>query len=430
MKNKATKPFPKKEPTPQKKIPLTLEQALDSIWNDPATSEAFSDQLLHSYFKWIDTILVRFVKDHFAPRPTWVGKPFQREDAMFFMTSLRDLSRTFTTARDRSLPRYFEQAKYRSSYFLFFLPLHASKFLSLLLTGKEPIQTLLQKWLRGEKIRIGDFGAGPATATLAFHFFLNHVEHVVRSKTDEKFPVGEIEWCLYDLDSTIMNDGLKLIEKSFKDSTLFKRSKYTILRTNWVDAVRSSGEFDLSFFGNVLNEAPEFRERMESALLDNFPKHARILFVEPATAENSSRIVQLRQHYLEQYPEDVRIFGPCLHQETCPLSRGRDWCHFSIPLEIDSKWFRFFTQGLHQTQFEWVKMSYLWIGHKSLADKKIIQQAKKYALVVSDPIKNLRGPGSQNQFVLICQPEEVARLPVKFHQKLRRGDLISKDKIR
>jgi|GEM_PF-2932424 len=391
------------------------------------TDPLFTDRVLHRYFKWIDKTLAPFVKDHFAPNKSWVGKPFTREDAMFFMTSLRDLSRTFTTGRERTLPRYFEQKKYRSSYMLFFLPLHASKFISVLLSGHEPMESLLFDWTRGEKIVLGDFGSGPLTASIALHFYLSEFEKEFRQKFSEPFPLGELEWNLVDLDKTVIEDGLALVRASFKEEIILKRSKYIVRRENWGAALTDRKAYHLSMFGNVLNEAPQFREAHERALLTGFPYHERTLFVEPATENNSHRLIQVRQRMLEEFKGDVRIFGPCLHYELCPLRSGRDWCHFSIPLEIESKWYKFFTYGLHHTHFEWVKMSYLWLGNAKFKSTRNLELAKEHTLVVSDPI--FENESRKESFVLLCEPERARKYRLGPGQKLHRGDVITKISI-
>jgi hypothetical protein len=131
----------------------------------------------------------------------------------------------------------------------------------------------------------------------------------------------------------------------------------------------------------------------------------------------------LEAEIVEKNPSS--IWGPCLHAEKCPLAEGRDWCHFSVPVQIPGQWFRQISEGL-SSERQWVKFSYLWLSSQ---DRRAPLPSREVRLVVSDPLRPHSGPESQKtrgqtEFVLLCEPERPGRLAVPRGQKLRRGDLV------
>jgi hypothetical protein len=81
---------------------------------------------LHIPAAWgwfFDEIIPAYVKQHYSPNASWKEKPFTRQDAMFFIKGIRELSDRFTEDHESSSEDYFGHPRFRSSYLLYFLPL-------------------------------------------------------------------------------------------------------------------------------------------------------------------------------------------------------------------------------------------------------------------------------------------------------------------
>ena len=71
---------------------------------------------------WLDESITSFVKRSYSPKEKWKDRPFSREDAAFFYKGVEELSDLFTQDRPKTLPDYFAHPRFRSAYFLYFLP--------------------------------------------------------------------------------------------------------------------------------------------------------------------------------------------------------------------------------------------------------------------------------------------------------------------
>ncbi len=149
--------------------------------------------------------------------------------------------------------------------------------------------------------------------------------------------------------------------------------------------------------------------------------------VEPAARKPSQLLSSIRDELIEaglilstkdpsNSTHPIGIWGPCLHAQKCPLSEGRDWCHFSTPVEIPGKWFQFFSQAMGSER-QWVKFAYLWIASQAFPAP---QPDPRVRLVVSDPLNR----NASQSTVLTCEPEKPGRVTLSSKQKVHRGDLI------
>jgi hypothetical protein len=379
---------------------------------------------------WVDEAIPAWVKKQYSPRESWKNKPFTKEDAQFFSRGIEELSDLFTEERSRNIPAYFQHAKFRSSYLLYFLPLQAAKFLTLFDLHPEALEAALAHGRKAGVLRLADLGAGPGTASLAFLLKLLSLP----LKTGEELPPIELEWL--DTNGSVMEDGKELaLQIASHFSRL--RGKVTV-RTHvasWWEAPQLlTGETSLMLLGHVLNEAkgpdrglPQQAgawERLWGSLIRERARGGGVLFVEPAARVASQMLSQLRDHLFESELVEGTprsIWGPCLHAGRCPMAEGRDWCHFSVPTRIPGQWFREFSKGLGSER-QWVKFSYLWMAS---ADAPAPQPDAKMRRVISDPLSGGAGrPGSGASSVLICEPEQPARHPVSERQPLWRGDLV------
>jgi hypothetical protein len=406
------------EPAPQplivKKLPLPLAQ-FPSPW-----------------VWFFDEAVPQHVKMNYSPRESWKNKPFEKTDVSFFSKGVRELSDLFTESRVQNMPAYFRHPKYRSSYLLYFLCLQASKFLSLYQLHPDAIRAALDHAKANEGVlRIADLGSGPGTASLAF------LLHILDSSKElpGAFPTSiEFDW--YDLDRSVLADGVALVEVlSSHFPKLRGKVKVKTYASPWSDVVRKSREkeskpYSLILLGHVLNEKPSHNGPSAPEIPPSWPElleiaqGAGILVVEPASSRTSQNLSRLRDQLLETslIPKTPRSFwGPCLHAERCPLASGRDWCHFSVPVQIPGKWFKEFSKTLGSER-NWLKFSYLWISSPTHPAPE-----PGFALrrVVSDPFYDKNSPEGRGETVLLCEPQRVYRLTQPVSSQLLRGDLIS-----
>lgn len=378
------------------------------------------------WLDFFDTAVPAYVKQRYSPDARWKDKPFAKADARFFVRGIQELSDRFTEGRAqaRAMQSYFEHERFRSSYLLYFLPLQAKKFLTLF----EQYAAALAPLERAKEIRIADFGAGPATASLAFLLWLSQ-----RPQIPERIV---LEWV--DTQAAILKDATELV-RVFTELVPRFRDRITV-RThvrNWwecTDLIETGAPLDLALFGNVLNEGmaqgPRVTDFWKRLLARG--QSAGTLWVEPADRGSSQLISRLRDAALAEgwvFPPQAAsdgtagasaIWGPCLHAGKCPLAEGRDWCHTSVRAEIQGTWFRDFSIGLGSLR-EWVKYSYLWFaGHGHPAQHP--GPTPPYYRVVSDPLDDGRS--------LLCVPEAPLKAKVADRSQRdprksgpRRGDL-------
>jgi len=369
------------------------------------------------WLKLVDEIIPTYVKDRYSPKESWKGKPFSKTDGSFFSRGILELSALFTDERPAKLPDYFAHPKSRSSYLLYFLPLQAAKFLTVIGLHEKAALAALEHGRKAGVLRIADLGAGPATASIAFLLWLS----------DHKDLPTKIEIDAYDTNGTILQDGGAIIAKIVESVPSFQgRVEFHAVREPWWNAARSPKDYSLVIAGNVLNETSLTNPKAYASLktiLDRaaHSKGGGMLFLEPASRKPSQLLSQIRDRFLvtdEEHPKlTYGIWGPCPHLGLCPLAHGRDWCHFSTHVDVPGVWFQFFSKALGSER-HWIKYSYVWFG----AGAPSRLDMKKSRLVISDPITMKSG----DKTILLCEPKEAGRRIFKgFVKNLPlRGDIV------
>ncbi len=371
---------------------------------------------------FVDEALPTWVKKKYSPKESWKDKPFSKEDSHFFFRGIEELSLLFTEERSKNLPPYFQHPKYRSSYLLYFLPLEAAKFSSLFQIHSGAVEAALEYAEEKQEgvLRVADFGAGPGTASLSLLLLL-----IDLYRSSEKEP-PQIEFYWFDTNREIMEDGKALV-KELEESFGILRGKikiHSFVQPWWKAPANLPESLALSFLGHVLNESSRTPEQATEFFWENLMRRSKgggVLWVEPAARQSSQMLSQLRDSFferglIEQRPE--RVWGPCLHAGLCPLSEGRDWCHFSIPTHIPGKWFKAFSEGLGSER-QWVKFSYLWLAAVEYPSRPSKPRLRR---VVSDPMPILQGQSSKQ--ILLCEPEQVGRMSVGVRSQIWRGDIV------
>jgi hypothetical protein len=365
----------------------------------------------------IDEAIPTWVKKHYSPRESWKEKPFSKEDAHFFFKGIEELSDLFTEERPKGMPPYFQHPKYRSAYLLYFFPLQAAKFLTLYQMYPKAIEAAFESGRKTGVIRIADLGSGPGTASLSLLLVLLNQ----KLKLGESLPRVELHW--FDTNESIMEDGRVLAEQlAASFPKLRGKVEVKTYTTPWWRAARHLPEnLSLVLIGHLLNESMAPQSELDSfwQSLAQKAQGGGILLVEPAARKPAQILASLRNslfdsEVIERTP--TRIWGPCLHAEACPLTDGRDWCHFSIPIQIPGKWFKGFSEGLGSER-HWVKFTYVWIASEEYPAP---QPHPRLRRVISDPLNQGLKPA-----VLLCEPETPRKWPIHPKDEIWRGDLIT-----
>ena len=353
---------------------------------------------------FIDEWIPHWVKKNYSQKEIWKNKPFSQTDAAFFSRGVKELSTLFTQERSRALASYFQHAKYRSSYLLYFMPLQMAKFLTLFQIHSQAIDACLHHGSQQRTLRIADLGSGPGTASLSFLLLL-------LEKNLSEIPPIEFFW--FDLNTTIMQDGKKLAEAlASQFPKLRGKVKIYTQPGPWWEATQTLKPTSLIFLGNVLNESGLPRNTSFWTPLLDQAQGGGMLFLEPAHKSPSQYLSSLRDKLLENH--ELPIWGPCLHTSVCPLQGGRNWCHFSYPIRIPGNWFQWFSKDL-ASERKWLKFSYLWLASCAYPPKAWNPKVKR---VISDILEE------HNPNVLLCNPDHPERLFLDPKTTIHRGELI------
>jgi hypothetical protein len=395
---------------------------------------------------FFDETVPAWVKSHYSPKDSWKNKPFSGEDARFFFKGVGELSEIFTEERSRSIPAYFNHPKFRSAYLLYFLPLQAAKFVTAFQLHAKALDAALSHGRKKGMLRVLDLGAGPGTASFALTLQLLQMA----SHTGEDLPPITFYWV--DTNFTVMQEGKKLLEQLGNQFSKL-RGKLTIEIFEgpwWKGASALKEPVSLTLMGHVLNESsgPKLPKDKKSSVAgedaedeeEDFREEDRswarpwqeifektegggILIIEPAAKINSQFISKLRNTLLDSGIVDkdpTSIWGPCPHAERCPLTEGRDWCHFSIPAVVPGIWFTEFSKALGSER-QWLKFSYLWFTAQNPGSVRAPRIESDLKLVISD---TLRDPRSGDMTVLLCEPQTPGRMAVPAISPIKRGDWI------
>jgi hypothetical protein len=399
---------------------------------------------------FFDETIPNWVKQNYSPKDSWKNKAFSKEDARFFFKGVDELSELFTEERPKGFPEYFSHPKFRSAYLLYFLPLQAAKFVTAFQLHPKALDAAIEHGRKKGVMHVLDLGAGPGTASFAL--VLQLLQMVTHS--GEELPEISFHWVDTNLSS--MQDGKKLIEQLGNQfSRLRGKIKVELIREQWWKGAAALREpTSLILMGHLLNESsgpklpkdmptseePSFDENLDEE--DDFeapPENHQwarpwkeifskaegggTLIIEPAAKKNSQFLSHLRNILLnfEIIEKDATsIWGPCAHAERCPLSDGRDWCHFSVPAVVPGNWFGEFSKAL-SSEKQWLKFSYLWFAAQNEDGERAPKLPPNQRLVVSD---TLTDPRTGDRSVLICEPDRPGRIPARGISKLKRGDWI------
>lgn len=372
-----------------------------------------------TWARFFDEAVPAFIKDRFSPRQAWRSRPFGEKDLEHHLPAIAELSNKFTQPRSgppraaRKVGGYLSQPRLFIGYLLYFLPLQAAKLTAILQTHPRVLEPLLARDPAGPPISILDLGAGPATASLAVLLELD------RRAALAGRALPRVELVLVDRSSEALEAGAWLLDALIRLVPGFAgRVSVDLVARPLEDA--AAGPRHLVLLAGVLNELSMRSEPRTLALMEGLvrasePDGAGIVILEPAEHHAAQSLAGLRDALVDR--AGARLAGPCLHNGPCPLSSGKDWCHFSAPAKLPLKWFDRISRALAGASKQWLKYSYLWLAAPGA---RLAAPHAQDRLVVSEPIKT---PGAP--LVLVCEPERVGRVEVpRSIRELHRGDLV------
>lgn len=203
--------------------------------------------------------------------------------------------------------RLFERAPMRAAYLAQWFPLNLARVVTIL----DEARTTLQRVWGAGPVRVLDLGSGPGSGALGAVAAL---------------PDTALELVCVDQAPQLLDDARALATALAPDIKLhIARGSLPRLP----EQVTLHGRYQLVLLGNLLNELPNQRERVNllhavlTRTLD--PLRGVVLVTEPATQEAARALATVRDELLSR----TITVAPCLHDAPCPLlaRRGRDWCY-------------------------------------------------------------------------------------------------------
>jgi len=153
-----------------------------------------------------------------------------------------------------------------------------------------------------DNLNVLDFGAGPATASLAL------------LREDKK-----VNLSIYDKSLEMLAVAEKLLKAERQVYRVYHDSRQALDK-----------KYDLIMVANALNE---FSSEEEDIFIKNIDKslseNGILLLLEPALKVTSRRLMNFRNKFLSFYK--YQILYPCTHCQACQMLKSLDdWCHASL----------------------------------------------------------------------------------------------------
>ncbi|MGE4232771.1 MAG: small ribosomal subunit Rsm22 family protein [Bacteriovoracia bacterium] len=310
-------------------------------------------------------------------------------DLSRFRREILYISQKFTSHR-QSLRNDSYFSRNKNGYLAYFLPLNYLKS-NLILDRYQP--KLGNCWV--------DFGCGPGTATLAALSSLKGKREKIKIHLVDSDPSA------LEVARTLVSDFAYMLQIPVEIKTAQK--------------LEVGIKFSAFFATNVLNELQE-TESLEKTLTQA-DSNSVAFFLEPSHRVASQKLIRFRKRLLDS--KKLKVIGPCLHQETCPLYRTKHWCHFSEPLR--DKTLLNLNRKVFQNHRSWLKFSYLLIKREK---PETFEKTNRFLL-----IGDLHQKGKNHMAVDLCVPnkKEELLLPASFARRfpkvkeVRRGSVVELD---
>jgi len=215
--------------------------------------------------------------------------------------SIQGLSDRFTKERPALAEDYFADPASLCAYGLFFFPQSYAR-------TQFVVQEILSRgWNHVGPVSILDLGAGagPASFSAASLFDAARITAIDRSPA-----------------------ALSMMKRiAFECSNLWPQLDYELhVDDLWRWIKKQDKKWDLILASFSLNESGFSFEQATTILANALTDRGMIIVIEPALQSTSETLEAWRDHIAQQ--QDLHIWGPCLHQDLCPLLKeGKFWCH-------------------------------------------------------------------------------------------------------
>ncbi|MBF0107166.1 MAG: hypothetical protein HQM16_17790 [Deltaproteobacteria bacterium] len=296
-------------------------------------------------------ILLKYLKTRYLNKKN-ISPRWDDRDTDYFARGILELNRGFTGNRAGRYFDYFSNPVMRSGYLAYFLPVNAMKFAGIF--AKHDPDT------KPGEIFIADIGAGPLTASLGFLFSLSRFE---RADDLIQNRITGITIDAYELNRSILNDGINLVYEYIKEAGLEKKIKikinpvtgnifrkkmpnpHKVENTTRADTMQklmpkrvektfqgSKKRYDYILMGNFLNEFA-MRDVQTGLVMNILKNHSfqgtKVLMLEPGSKKIARDLQFIRDEVVCNTQH--RVLAPCLHQLSCPLNltAKSDWCNFT-----------------------------------------------------------------------------------------------------
>jgi 2-polyprenyl-3-methyl-5-hydroxy-6-metoxy-1,4-benzoquinol methylase len=232
-----------------------------------------------------------------------------RKSLQKFIKPIAELSE-YLTGRT-SVPkddRYMTKPLLRDAYRLYYTTTNLMK-----------IWQPLGEWLQGKDVRhlnMLDIGCGSGAASLGVIYYLAEYTHC-----------ESLQVTLVDSSHDNVRDAATLLQKAEVPLTVnVNCASRDIIKTDLPE-----GKYDLIVMMNVLNELPDGSEEVIiNKCQHNLHEDGAVIFIEPASQNESRRLLKLHDLAIEQ---GLTVYAPCTHQQHCPALAGDDWCHSEVQWE-------------------------------------------------------------------------------------------------
>ncbi|MDP4220785.1 MAG: small ribosomal subunit Rsm22 family protein [Bacteroidota bacterium] len=221
------------------------------------------------------------------------------------------------TRSDFLASEYLKNREIREAYALYYMTTNLLKVF-------QPMRELaLSGFFDRSSLRILDLGCGTGSATWGTELFL-------RSKNkdiDAYFTLTDsLDENLAEA-KTFSNYFLRHLSGT---GSHLEFEQYDLRLSSEKPPVLTRQPYDLVIMMNVLNELDEKDDTvLLNSLTSLLDTHGAIVIIEPATREQSRRLLRLRDLAVRS---GATMYSPCSRQEGCPaLVDPDDWCHTDVP---------------------------------------------------------------------------------------------------
>ncbi len=316
----------------------------------------------------------------------------KRQGVQAYLPIVAKLSDSFTRNRAELRSGYLRKPEGRAAYLLYF---HLANVVRMKQVTEE---LFLRHPPRKRGLRVLDIGSGTGASLWAL------------AMTAEEQGTEELEFEAWDGEGGVLKELAELWSRFHESERLGEiklRSRKVILggSRSW-RFPNISEPFDLVIVSNLVNElataslglkATLLRRMMAKLLSDT----GRLVVVEPALAEPSRQLTQLRDLLLAKGERSAPI--PCGHAGPCPLNREpKDWCHFGVRWSVPPH--RRELERLLRHQSGELKYAYV------VFSRQVERERSNQYRVISPPLRAAVG-----KMVLLCGRE--GKICLRFNPK-------------